>query len=166
MTSTVFQKGSSIMSWIGAENPQTGYRKFHSRRQQGNPHHSPGPNSAQETKHIKKNGESHWGSQRTVPCVNKITVDIPHTPVLQRVSRLAGGYRPECTTLGYRLGWSTPCPVVYPPRMTPQSTLVEDPARPWPMGKDAKGRRSTPLPWKIQKRPPKPNFSKNNTRDR
>jgi hypothetical protein len=151
---------SYVMGW--SENPQTGFRKFRSRRQPGSPHHSPGLNPAQENKPIKKNGESHLGSQRTVPCVNKITVDMTHTLVMQRVSRLVGGYRPRCTLLGDQGICSTLCPVVYLPRMTPQSPLVEDPARPWPMGKDAKGRRSTPLPWKSRKPPPQPHFSKNN----
>ncbi len=150
------------MSWNGAENPLTGSRKFHSRRLQGNPHHSPEPRPATETKAIKKNGENPWDSQRTVPYVNKITVDMPLTHVKQPVSKLVGGNWPECTMLGGRGGWSTPCPVVYPPKMTPQSPLVEDPALPWRKGKGAKGRSSTPQPWKTQKPPPQPRFSKNN----
>ena len=150
------------MSWAGTENPLTGSRKFHSRRLQGNPHHSPVSRPTQETKAIKKNGENPWDSQRTVPCVNKITVDIHHTPVMQRVSKLVDGYQPECTMQGDRGRWSIPCPVVYPPRMTPQSPLVGDPALPWPKVKGAKGRSSTPQPWKTRKPPPQPRFSKNN----
>jgi hypothetical protein len=73
-----------------------------------------------------------------------------HTPVMKRSSKLVGGYRPEYTMLGDRGGWSTPCPIVYPPRMTPHLPLVEDPAGQWPIEKEAKGRKSTPYIGKVR----------------
>ncbi len=128
----------------------------------GQPHHSPEPRPAQDTKAIKKSGENPWDSQKTVPCVNKqICGYTPHPchaacvkasrwlPARVHNARRSGRM---VHTLSSCLPTQDDTPVT--PRRGPRSAMAQ--------GKGAKRGSSTPQPWKSQKPPPQPYFSKNN----